>query len=140
MSTKNRYRMPVPQDLLQRIDRTSSPAHVGNLRNAVDLSRKPKLFIVCIEVMGIIVIEYKNYSKVLKQYKENLNWFNYNYAVLRNRYLNRYVTINDKKIVESDRVLGELLERLKTNYHDSWYRFAIEFVDEEEPQICLIND
>ena len=90
--------------------------------------------------MGIIVIEYKNYSKVLKQYKENLNWFNYNYAVLRNRYLNRYVTINDKKIVESDRVLGELLERLKTNYHDSWYRFAIEFVDEEEPQICLIND
>ena len=36
MSTKNRYRMPVPQDLLQRIYRTSSPAHVGNLRNAVD--------------------------------------------------------------------------------------------------------
>jgi hypothetical protein len=87
--------------------------------------------------MGIIVIEYKNHSKVLKQYKENLNWFNYNYAVLRNRYLNRYVAINDKKIVESDRVLGELLERLKTNYHDSWYRFAIEFVDEEEPQICF---
>ncbi len=90
--------------------------------------------------MGIIVIEYKNHSKVLKQYKENLNRFNHNYAVLRNRYLNRYVAINDKKIVESDRVLGELLERLKTNYHDSWYRFAIEFVDEEEPQICLIND
>ncbi len=85
--------------------------------------------------MGIIVIEYKNHSKVLKQYKENLNWFNYNYAVLRNRYLNRYVAINDKKIVESDRALDELLERLKTNYHDSWYRFAIEFVDEEEPQI-----
>ena len=90
--------------------------------------------------MGIIVIEYKNHSKVLKQYKENLNWFNYNYAVLRNRYLNRYVAINDKKIVESDRALDKLLERLKTNYHDSWYRFAIEFVDEEEPQICLIND
>ena len=28
--------MPVLQSLLQRIDRTSSPAHVGNLRNAVD--------------------------------------------------------------------------------------------------------
>ncbi len=35
MSTMNKYRMPVPQNLLQRIDR-SSPAHVGNLRNAVD--------------------------------------------------------------------------------------------------------
>ena len=41
MSTKNKYRMPVPQDLLQRIDRTSSPAHVGNLRNAVDFIVPP---------------------------------------------------------------------------------------------------
>ena len=91
-------------------------------------------------MIGIIVTEYKNHSKVLKHYKENLNWFNYNYATTRYRYLNRYVAINDKKIVESDRALDKLLERLKTNYHDSWYRFAIEFVDEEEPQICLIND
>ncbi len=36
MSTKNKYRMPVPQDLLQRLDRTSSPAHIGKLRNAID--------------------------------------------------------------------------------------------------------
>ena len=32
----NRYRLPVPKKLLQRIDRTSSPAHLGNLRNAID--------------------------------------------------------------------------------------------------------
>src|SRR4028119_489767 len=36
MRTKNKYRIPVPKDLLQRIDRTSSPAHIGKLRNAVD--------------------------------------------------------------------------------------------------------
>ena len=90
--------------------------------------------------MGIFVIKYKNHSKVLKHNKENLNWFNYNYTVIRNRYLNMYVAINDKKIVESNRVLDELLERLKTNHHDIWYRFAIEYVDGEEPQICLIND
>ena len=41
MSTKNKYRMPVPHNLLQRIDRTSSPAHVGNLRNAVDFIVPP---------------------------------------------------------------------------------------------------
>ena len=29
--------MPVPKDLLLRIDRTSSPVHFGSLRNAVDL-------------------------------------------------------------------------------------------------------
>ena len=32
----NKYKLPIPKDLLQRIDRTSSPAHVGKLRNAVD--------------------------------------------------------------------------------------------------------
>jgi murein DD-endopeptidase MepM/ murein hydrolase activator NlpD len=32
----NRYKLPVPKNLLQRIERTSSPAHMGNLRNATD--------------------------------------------------------------------------------------------------------
>jgi murein DD-endopeptidase MepM/ murein hydrolase activator NlpD len=33
----NKYKLPVPKDMLQRIDRTSSPAHLGKLRNAIDL-------------------------------------------------------------------------------------------------------
>jgi murein DD-endopeptidase MepM/ murein hydrolase activator NlpD len=33
----NKYKLPVPKDLLQRVDRTSSPAHLGKLRNAIDL-------------------------------------------------------------------------------------------------------
>jgi murein DD-endopeptidase MepM/ murein hydrolase activator NlpD len=33
----NKYKLPVPKDLLQHVDRTSSPAHVGKLRNAIDL-------------------------------------------------------------------------------------------------------
>ena len=37
MSTFNKYRIPVPKHMLQRIDKTSSPAHVGKLRNAIDL-------------------------------------------------------------------------------------------------------
>jgi murein DD-endopeptidase MepM/ murein hydrolase activator NlpD len=36
MNAKNKYIIPVPQNLLQRLDRISSPAHIGNLRNAVD--------------------------------------------------------------------------------------------------------
>ncbi|MGH9966145.1 MAG: M23 family metallopeptidase, partial [Nitrososphaeraceae archaeon] len=36
-STINKYKLPVQKDLLKYIDRTSSPAHVGQLRNAIDL-------------------------------------------------------------------------------------------------------
>ena len=35
-TTINKYKLPVPKHLLQRIDRTSSPAHMGKLRNAID--------------------------------------------------------------------------------------------------------
>jgi murein DD-endopeptidase MepM/ murein hydrolase activator NlpD len=36
MSAINHYSLPVPKNALQRIDRTSSPAHIGKLRNAID--------------------------------------------------------------------------------------------------------
>lgn len=32
----NRYRLPVPEKLLEKVDKTSSPAHIGKLRNAID--------------------------------------------------------------------------------------------------------
>ena len=35
MNTLNKYRTPVPKELLQRVDKMS-PSHIGNLRNAVD--------------------------------------------------------------------------------------------------------
>ena len=35
-SAINRYGLPVPKNFLERVDRTSSPAHTGKLRNAID--------------------------------------------------------------------------------------------------------
>jgi murein DD-endopeptidase MepM/ murein hydrolase activator NlpD len=37
MNTSNKYSLPVPASVLQGVDRTSSPAHFGKLRNAIDL-------------------------------------------------------------------------------------------------------
>ena len=34
--TINRYKLPIPKNQVQRVDRTSSPAHLGKLRNAID--------------------------------------------------------------------------------------------------------
>ena len=36
MNASNKYGLPVPRNVLERIDRTSSPAHIGRLRNAID--------------------------------------------------------------------------------------------------------
>ena len=37
MNASNKYSLPVPRIALQRMDRTSSPAHFGKLKNAIDL-------------------------------------------------------------------------------------------------------
>lgn len=37
MSSLNTYSLPVPKKFLKHIDRNSSPAHIGKLRNAIDL-------------------------------------------------------------------------------------------------------
>ena len=36
MITRNSYNIPIPKNSLQKIDRTSSPAHVFSLRNSID--------------------------------------------------------------------------------------------------------
>ncbi|MDQ4074515.1 MAG: DUF5678 domain-containing protein [Thermoproteota archaeon] len=65
---------------------------------------------------------------MLEQYKENLNWFNSNYNFLVHRYNNQYVAINNNKIIDFDRYLDKLIERLKANYRNIWFCFAIDFV------------
>ncbi|HZL23990.1 MAG TPA: hypothetical protein VFC05_11740, partial [Nitrososphaeraceae archaeon] len=32
----NKYHFPVPKNSIQKIDRNTSPAHIGMLRNAID--------------------------------------------------------------------------------------------------------
>jgi murein DD-endopeptidase MepM/ murein hydrolase activator NlpD len=37
MNSLNTYSLPIPKKFLKHIDRNSSPAHIGKLRNAIDL-------------------------------------------------------------------------------------------------------
>ncbi len=36
MNANNKYRIPIPKNSIQKIDRFSSPAHIGNLKNSID--------------------------------------------------------------------------------------------------------
>ena len=49
----NRYRLPVPKNLLDRADRSSSPLHTGKLRNAIDFI-VPELTPVFAAAIGIV--------------------------------------------------------------------------------------
>jgi murein DD-endopeptidase MepM/ murein hydrolase activator NlpD len=57
----NKYRIPIPIDSLQQMDRTSSPAHIGSLRNAVDFIA-PKNTPVLVAADGEVVFVNDNYN------------------------------------------------------------------------------
>jgi hypothetical protein len=76
---------------------------------------------------------------MLEQYKKNLNWFNSNYSFLVHQYNNQYVAINNKEVVDFDFHLNRLIERIKINYRNTWFCFAIDFVFPEKPSTISIG-
>jgi murein DD-endopeptidase MepM/ murein hydrolase activator NlpD len=79
INARNRYRLPVPKDALIAMDRTSSPAHIGKLRNAVDFL-VPENTAVMAAADGIVTYV-KNDSQTggpSMQY-----WFDSNFIVLQ---------------------------------------------------------
>ena len=61
MNARNEYILPVSKNFLERIDRTSSPAHVGSLRNAVDLV-SPQKTPVLAAANGVVTFVHDNYN------------------------------------------------------------------------------
>jgi murein DD-endopeptidase MepM/ murein hydrolase activator NlpD len=59
MNASNKYGLAVPRNALERIDRTSSPARIGKLRNAIDFI-VPKSTPVLAAAEGIVTLERAN--------------------------------------------------------------------------------
>lgn len=60
----NRYKLPVPKAKLQRIDRTSSPAHVGKLWNAIDFIVDKEIPVLA-AANGIVTFVKVSYMRII---------------------------------------------------------------------------
>ena len=86
----NKYHLPVPKYSIQRIDRTTSPAHIGKLRNAIDFI-VPENTPVLAAADGVITIvkddstiggpnpAYWNFSNFISIMHENNEWSRYDH-------------------------------------------------------------
>jgi len=83
----NKYHLPVPKFSIQRIDRNTSPAHIGKLRNAIDFI-VPENTPVLAAADGVITIvkddsiggpnpAYWNFSNFISVMDENNEWSRY---------------------------------------------------------------
>ncbi len=64
-------------------------------------------------------------------------WLVNKYDELREQYPNEYVAAYKKRVIDHDKDMLALLERLKSKYNDNISRFAIEFVSAEDFELIL---
>lgn len=73
---------------------------------------------------------YEYDSKLFAEYKSNLNWIALNYQDLLLCYENKYVAVKDKKVVDSDHTLQNLLKRIESGQACAWKTMTVLFINQ----------
>ena len=63
-------------------------------------------------------LDEKKITENAKKQMENKKWLDNNYEILKEKYNNKYVAVENKEIIDSDEVLHCLIERLKISKKD----------------------
>ncbi|MBS3079069.1 hypothetical protein J4218_03035 [Candidatus Pacearchaeota archaeon] len=78
----------------------------------------------------------ENLSHDLERFQEDILYFENKKEELRAEFLNKFVAIKNKRIIDSGNSIEELRNRLENNNQDP-ARIIIEFVPEEETIMIL---
>ena len=79
----------------------------------------------------------KSVVVVLSHYEENVKWLNQHYERLKMKYNDEWVAVLNKAVVDHDRKLARLIERLRKKYPDTYSEIAVEYVTAREIELIL---
>ncbi len=74
---------------------------------------------------------------VLSDFEDNTKWLSVNYDKLKKEFINEWVAILDKAIVDHDSDLTLLVARLRAHHSKVYNQIAVEFVTNEELDLIL---
>jgi hypothetical protein len=74
---------------------------------------------------------------VLSRYEENVKWLSRHYDRLKMKYKDEWVAVLNKTVVDHDRELARLVERLRKKYPDAYSEIAVEYVTVREIELIL---
>ena len=74
---------------------------------------------------------------VLSRYEENVRWLSRHYERLKMKYNDEWVAVLNKAVVDYDRDLARLVERLRKKYPDAYSEIAVEYVTAREIELIL---
>jgi len=70
-------------------------------------------------------------DELLRRFEEDTRWLEAHYEELRSKFKEEWIAIYGKEIIDHDKDLESLVERLKAKYPEDFRNFVIEFLTEE---------
>jgi ribosomal protein L20 len=74
---------------------------------------------------------------VLSRYEENAKWISRHYEELKKKFRDEWVAVLNGAVVDHDRKLKRLVERLRKEYSESYNEIAVEYVTAKEIELIL---
>jgi thiaminase len=79
----------------------------------------------------------KSVVAVLSRYEENAKWISKHYEELKKRFRDEWIAVWKGSVVDHDRELSRLVERLRKKYPDNYNEIAVEYVTAKEIELIL---
>ena len=74
---------------------------------------------------------------VLSRYEDNVRWLSRHYDRLKMKYNDEWVAVLNKAVVDHNRELAKLVERLRKKYPNAYSEIAVEYVTAREIELIL---
>lgn len=78
-----------------------------------------------------------NYEQVFDRFAKDMDWIDEHADKMRRSYADEYVAVLDSQVVDHDKSLQRLIERLRDRYGDRVAELAIRYVYKEPPSVVL---
>lgn len=74
---------------------------------------------------------------VLSKYEKNAKWISRHYEELKGKFMDEWIAVLSNVVVDHDRKLNKLVERLRKKYPEAYNEIAVEYVTAKEIELIL---
>lgn len=87
--------------------------------------------------LSLVIQKMESVSAVLSKYEDNVRWISKHYDGLKKTFKDEWVAVLDKTVIDHDRKLVRLVERLRKKHSEIYNEIAVEYVTVKEIELIL---
>ncbi len=74
---------------------------------------------------------------VLSEYEDNVRWISKHYGELKKRFKDEWIAVLNRSVIDHDRELVRLVERLRRKYSEVYNEIAVDYVTVKDIELIL---